>query len=178
MIATSAELSRVINVDQVKGTNYELDIVASDAECLALAKRFDLIKLEKLTAHFIFISSPSKKDIQVKASFEGHVVQRCSVTLEPLAGDVKGEFWCDYSEEIVPENVEIIEFDTDTDDPAEPIVDGTFDVGIMLTEHFGLELDPFPRSPSADFGRIKKEAGDKLDDGESDNPFAVLKKLK
>ncbi|MDP7426292.1 MAG: DUF177 domain-containing protein, partial [Rhodospirillales bacterium] len=71
-----------------------------------------------------------------------------------------------------------IKFDSAAEDPPEPIINGAFDAGIMLTEQFGLELEPFPRSANADFNELKLAAGDKLETAESDNPFAVLKKLK
>ncbi|MBT4940967.1 MAG: DUF177 domain-containing protein [Rhodospirillaceae bacterium] len=172
------ELSRVIKVDALKGDHFELEITANEEERLALATRFDLIDLKFLTASLVFTFPPTKSDIHVKANFKAAVIQRCGVTLEPVPADIEGEFWCDYSQEFSTEDVEIIEFDEQTEDPPEAIVDGEFDVGIMLTEQFGLELDPFPRAPEADFDAIRKATNGKLDDPDSNNPFAVLKKLK
>ncbi len=175
---TTPEISRVIKIDDIKANHLELDIEATENECQALAKRFDLIELGKFSAHLICTSSPKHTEVQVKASFTANVIQRCVVTLEPVPAEVTGSYRCDYSVDILPEDIEIIEFDSATDDPPEAIIDGAFDAGIMLTEQFGLELEPFPRSPKADFDALKMAAGDKLDTAESNNPFAVLKKVK
>jgi len=172
------EISRIIKIDEIKGNQLVLDIDASAGERQALAKRFDLIELEKFSAHLVCMVDANNTDAHIEANFNADVVQRCVVTLEPVPAAVSGSYRCDYSVEVKPEDLEIIEFDAATDDPPEPIIDGTFDAGIMLTEQFGLELEPFPRSPSADFDELKLAAGDKLDTAESNNPFAVLKKLK
>ncbi len=172
------EISRQIKIDEIKGDHLDLVIEASDRERQALAKRFDLIELEYFTAHLSFTISVNKAEVYLKASFSAQVTQRCVVTLEPVPGAITGAYNCVYSADVAPEDIEIIDFDSATEDPPESIVDGMFDVGAMLTEQFGLELEPFPRSPNADFEELKQAAGDKLDSGESNNPFAVLKKLK
>jgi len=172
------ELSRVISLEQLKGNHFELEIEANEAECQALAKRFDLIELKNFTAHLIFTMTPSKSPIFVKGNFEASVIQACVVTLEPVPSEIKGEYRCEYSQEITLEDVEIIEFSEEAEDPPEAIIDGVFDVGIMLTEEFGLALDPFPRAPGADFDEVRKATNGKLEEPDSNNPFAVLKKLK
>ncbi len=172
------ELSRVISLEQLKGNHFELEIEANEAECQALAKRFDLIELKNFTAHLIFTMTPSNSPIFVKGNFEASVIQACVVTLEPVPSEIKGEYRCEYSQEITLEDVEIIEFSEEAEDPPEAIIDGVFDVGIMLTEEFGLALDPFPRAPGADFDEVRKATNGKLEEPDSNNPFAVLKKLK
>ena len=172
------ELSRLMSVDRIKGDYFELTIEANDDECLALAKRFDLIELKNFTANLVFTPPRSKSPIHLKATFEASVVQRCVVTLEPVPSDLTGAFECDYAQEIEAEELEIIEFDAMTEDPPELIVNGEFDVGIMLTEQFGLELNPFPRAPGASFDEVRDATNGKLEDKDSHNPFAVLKNLK
>ena len=172
------EISRLIKIDDIKGNYLELDVEATDSERQALAERFDLIELENFTAHLVCKVSADNTGAHIGANFSAKVMQRCVVTLEPVPATVTGAYNCEYSVEVLPEDVEVIEFDTATDDPPETIVDGAFDAGIMLTEQFGLELEPFPRSPNADFGELKLAAGDNLEATESNNPFAVLKKLK
>ena len=76
------------------------------------------------------------------------------------------------------EDTETIDFDLMTEDPPELIVDGQFDAGIILTEQLGLELDPFPRSPGARFDNLRDINSANRPDRYSNNPFAILKKLK
>jgi uncharacterized metal-binding protein YceD (DUF177 family) len=172
------ELTRPMLVDRIKGDYFELAIEANDEERQALAGRFDLIELKYLTANLILTPTRSKSTIHLKATFEASVVQRCVVTLESVPSDLKGVFECDYAPELEAEDLDVVEFDEMTADPPEPIINGEVDLGIMLTEQFGLELDPFPRAPGADFDEVRDATNGKLEDKDSNNPFAVLKNLK
>jgi hypothetical protein len=57
------------------------------------------------------------------------------------------------------------------DEPPEPLVDGTVDLGALATEFLILGIDPYPRKPGAQFAPPKVE-----DAGE--HPFAALEALK
>jgi uncharacterized metal-binding protein YceD (DUF177 family) len=172
------ELSRLMVVDRIKGDYFDLTIEATNEELRDLAKRFDLVELKYLTAILVLTPTRSKPTFHLKATFEASVVQRCVVTLEPVPSDLKGAFECDYAQEIEAEDIDVVEFDEMTEDPPEPIVNGEFDLGIMLTEQFGLELNPFPRATGADFDEVRDATNGKLEDKDSNNPFAVLKNLK
>ena len=60
----------------------------------------------------------------------------------------------------------------------EPIVDGSFDIGIILTEQFGLELNPFPRNPEINSDTLSNLITSKKYKQTRNNPFFILKKLK
>ncbi len=57
------------------------------------------------------------------------------------------------------------------DEPPEPLVDGTVDLGALATEFLILGIDPYPRKAGAQFAPPKVE-----DAGE--HPFAALEALK
>ena len=69
-------------------------------------------------------------------------------------------------------------FDVTAEDPPEPIVDGSFDIGIILTEQFGLELNPFPRKPEINSDTLSNLITIEKHKQTRNNPFLILKKLK
>ncbi len=169
------ELSIIIKLDQIKSKKLSKKIRASEEQCRNLAERFDLIELENFRANIDILRSGSS--VLVAGSFKAGVIQRCVITLGPVFNHLKGKFSCNYSEVATQNNCDIVDFDLASDDPPEPIIDGEIDVGIVLAEHFGLELDPFPRSPGASLDIMVHEVEAKFDNNNT-NPFAVLKKLK
>jgi uncharacterized metal-binding protein YceD (DUF177 family) len=114
----------------------------------------------------------------VEGELNAKVIQQCVVTLEPVENDINCVLSCKYTEMQKVMDAESVDFDVMTEDPPEVIVDGQIDVGIVLTEYFGVELDPFPRS----LGAIYDKTLDKVITNKSasvrSNPFDVLRKLK
>ena len=47
----------------------------------------------------------------------------------------------------------------DEDDPDEPIIDGIIDIGEVAAERLGLEINPFPRAPDAEFNGYTSSEG-------------------
>ena len=172
------ELSCLILISEIRGDFFKKEIKATHEQCLKLAKRFDLIEVKSLKACLKFSFSSSQSRVHVEGNFVANVIQQCVVTLKPVPRDVQGIFSCKYSETPTIEDTETIDFDLMTEDPPEPIVDGQFDAGIILTEQLGLELDPFPRSPEARFDNLRYINSANRPDRYSSNPFAILKKLK
>jgi uncharacterized metal-binding protein YceD (DUF177 family) len=60
---------------------------------------------------------------------------------------------------------------TDADEPPEPLVGGSVDLGALATEFLILGIDPYPRKEGAQFAPPKAEEAGK-------HPFAVLAPLK
>lgn len=173
-----AEFSRTIDVEVIGEGALELDIKANEQECAALADRFELISMAELSAHLILTHQSNQNLIKLKADFTAEVTQRCVVTLKPVNNKVSGSFTSSFSEITPDTDEDILEINVEDEDPPEPIVDGAIEVGEIVVEHFGLELDPFPRVPDVDFEAIKNDVKAIKVQEEADNPFAVLKKLK
>jgi uncharacterized metal-binding protein YceD (DUF177 family) len=173
------ELSRTITAQEIKDSPpCELLITATDEERRAISTRFKLIEIIDLKAKLDFAYMSFKSVIKVSGIFDARVLQTCVVSLEPFAMNIKGMFKVEYSEKIDENEVQVIDFELSDEDPYEPIIDGKFDVGIILTEEFGLELDPFPRTPGIKIDEVIKQYGGKSLNKKENNPFAVLKKLK
>ena len=63
------------------------------------------------------------------------------------------------------------------DDQPEFLEGDEIDIGEVVAEHLGLNLDPYPRRPGVVFSAQDDTAEDEVDP-DSASPFAVLRELK
>ena len=172
------ELSRPINVAEIQDDYLISQIIANEEECFRLAKRFDLVELKSFSANVKISRLSSQPIIVVEGTLNAKVVQQCVVTLEPILNNISYALVCKYSEAQKLINTELVDFDVMTEDPPEFIVDGQFDIGIILTEYLGVELDPFPRSLGANYDTTYNMINANKSTSGNSNPFEVLRKLK
>ena len=172
------ELSRPIAVTEIQGDCLFRKVAANKEECTKLAQRFDLIELKSFCAEVKLTCLSSQSIILVEGTLNAKVVQQCVVTLEPVVSDISCKLNCKYSEIQKLIDAGSVDFDAMTEDPPELIVDGQFDIGSLLTEYFGVELDPFPRSLEANFNTTLDKINANQIASKSCNPFDVLRKLK
>ena len=172
------ELSYSINIEQIQGEYCIKKIIASKEQSQKLAERFGLIKIEKFIATLNITRLSADRLVIVEADFLANIIQQCVITLDPIMAEIKGSYVCKYSDSSMQGYSETIDFDVMSEDPPEPIVDGQFDAGIILTEQLGLELDPFPRSHGKSIGQFSDFMSDKPVEHSSDSPFAILKNFK
>ena len=180
------EFSFFIDCNTLKEATRSYDIEADEAERRGLAKRFDLLSLDHLSAH-AEVSRESGDVVRLVCHWKAEIVQACVVTANPLKNILKGIFERTFSEsaepyfgsDTEPEGEGELtegELNDDIPDPPDPMIKGGFDLGETVAEQLSLEIDPFPRSVGASFEGYSS-AGD---DGPDDriNPFAVLEQLK
>lgn len=179
--AAENEFSRRIVVARVPEDGLAQTIEAKPEERAALARRFDLVSLDRLTAAVRVDPVRGTALWRLSGAFEADVVQRCVVTLEPIPASVHDEFDELYAP---PAHVEELEKEAgDSDDDTfleipEPLDHGGIDVGEVVAQYLSLALDPAPRKPGAmeiSFVDADEASGEKP---EKENPFAALKKLK
>jgi hypothetical protein len=170
------EFSRTFEVDALNGQRTEVTLEATEAECAALARRFDVDGIGNFTAQVVLTPFASGNKVAVKARFGADVRQACVVTLEPLSTRVTGEFIVEFVPAAFIEDVGEVEFAAGDVDPPEPIVDGRIEVGELIAQHLGLEIDPFPRAPGVEFQGLDLDGG--TPEARRASPFAVLEKLK
>ena len=169
------EFSRLIAVDSIVPNRDRIEkIEASDDECAALAKRFDLRSLSGLAASLDVQRLSEGNFIKVEADFEADVVQACVVSLHDVPSHVKAHFETYFTEDGK-------EFDQDEDLSAElgdcphnVISDGMLDLGELVAQHLSLELDPYPRAPGVSLAAQLAETGGDI----KNRPFQVLQGLK
>ncbi|PAX08353.1 hypothetical protein CKY28_09765 [Sphingomonas lenta] len=128
-------------------------MTATPDERAALAKRFDLVSIDRLRAHFAIRREAA--GITARGRVEADLVQACSVTGEPVTTHV------DEAAELlfVPEQEDAgdeVELSADALDSV-PYTGDRIDLGEAAAETMALALDPFPRSPGA--AAALREAG-------------------
>jgi uncharacterized metal-binding protein YceD (DUF177 family) len=162
-----------MKVDRIGNDGREVTFSASDEERAALAARFDLEGLAALAGRAVVTRIAGGKLFRLEAAFEADAVQTCVVTLDPLPVRLSETFTMTFApaEDIErPSEVVIGE----EEDPPEPLVDGTIDVGEAVAEHLSLALDPFPRKAGAEIPENPAAAAEE----ERPHPFAALAQLK
>ena len=168
MTEFTPEFSREIAVARVTPAGLEEDLVSKPTERAALAKRFDLIEMPSLTAH-LTLKPNAQEIIFVKGTVTADIVQRCVVTLEPIATHIN-----------LPIDTVFLPADQhrtgagsshydELDDEFEIFSNGKIDLGEMVAQHLGVTIDPYPRKagaelPATEFGAKPEER----------KPFAVL----
>ena len=103
------------------------------------------------------------------------VGQTCVVTLEPIESDVEEAVDLLFAPPAAGRGQPDAEIDGKWrkrgEEPPEPLVGGTVDLGALATEFLILGIDPYPRKAGAEFAPPKVD-----DDGA--HPFAALEALK
>jgi uncharacterized metal-binding protein YceD (DUF177 family) len=151
-----------------------IDLVATDAECQALARRFDVPAIRSLAAA-LHVAPLADGSVRVTGRLVADVTQVCVVSLEPFDQQVEAAV----AMRFVPASAAAEEADRPLDPDAadEEVFDGsTLELGEALAQTLSLALDPWPRNPDSD---LPPAVGDAPDDPESPvprSPFAVLAK--
>jgi len=167
MSGAGAEFARPVPLTRLGSEEFHQRIAADERERAALARRFDLVSLDRLAADIELVREPGGT-ILLSAAFEAVFAQRCIVTLDPVAGSVSERFQLRYGP---PEAEE--EAPGGDDDPAfEPLHGQAIDIGEAVAQEFALALPPFPRAPDA---VIEAEALD--EEAPAEGPFAALARL-
>ena len=170
------EFSRTVRVDTLTGIARNHSIGADEKERAALARRFGLAALERLSAE-----ADLKRigdEVTAVGTLSAAVVQSCVATGDPVAADIDEEFRIVFRPQRQPagaeEEIELSEGELDV-----VFYDGlNIDLGEAVAETLSLSLDPYPRSAEAD--AALRAAGVKAEEeakAES-SPFAALGALK
>ena len=164
------EFSRIIDTRSIGNDPVRLE--ANEAERGALAKRFGIVAIDRLTAEVTL--EPTKAAILVAGSFAAAMVQSCAISGEDLPVAVSEPLSLRFvSERALGRPDEELELDADDLDEIE--FSGTqFDLGEAVAQSLALAIDPFLESPGAD--EFRRTSG--LFGEPAANPFAALAKLK
>lgn len=163
------EFSRRIDVRQADGRTIELSAGADERE--AMARRFDLVRIDRLEASVVL--SRSGETIEVSGRLDADIVQSCAVSAEDLPVAVRESLGFRFVPATDHPPEEEIELDADACDEIE--YTGTeFDLGEAVAQSLALAIDPFATGPGAEEARRKAGLMGEEDAG----PFAALKALK
>jgi Large ribosomal RNA subunit accumulation protein YceD len=167
-----------VAVENIPEAGLHMAIEASATTRAAVAELADLRDLPELSAVFDLTRQGAGADagVRVTGQVSARVGQTCVVTLEPIesvvaeAVDLKFVPLPGGGAAVEPKGPRKRALLGD-DEPPEPLVDGSVDLGQLATEFLILGVDPYPRKPGAQFAAPKVE-----DAGE--HPFAALESLK
>ena len=169
------EFSRLISILDIEADGIEINISANSLECDALAKRFSVKHVQRLSAKFIFSKPKGESLPKLEARYIAEIAQICVLTLEPITNIIERKFFCTIAEKDVFNIDEELVFTVNDVDPPEFINNGFFDAGELVSEHLLLEIEPYPRAVGAEFCQGNIFSTTKVKN--KFNPFETLKKL-
>lgn len=140
------EFSHPFRVEGFGTAPRAIAIAANAGECAALARRFDLIAVERIAAE---LSAQREGDaVLVSGRVTARVVQRCVVTDAPIPAAIDEAVALRFVPEMATPGPDEIELAADALDVI-PYAGDAIDLGEAAAETMALALDPFPRSPGA-----------------------------
>lgn len=167
MIA-EGEFPRLFDVRQCEGK--QVHLTANEAERAALAKRCDIVRVDRLEADLVL--TRHDRDVAVAGTMRADIVQPCAVSAEDLPVTIEEEIALRFVP-AVPRDVAEEEIELDAEDLDEIEYEGTqIDVGEAVAQSLALAIDPFLTGPQAD------EARQRLTEQDKGSAFAALKDLK
>lgn len=178
------EFSRIVKTDEQVNPKEKLVIEANDKERAALAKRFELVSIDSLTAE-LTIKTASNGEVTLRGTMHAEIVQSCVATLEPVPETVEDAievlFSPHVSEDDLPSNPDDLEDLSEEElmallDQPEPLVDGMIDVGEVVAQFLAVAMNPYPRNDDVEMPDSVKSEEEAQE--ERPNPFAQLAGLK
>ncbi len=164
------EFSRRADTRQIDEAPVRL--VANAVERAALAKRFDLVRINRLEAELALAKDGAA--IMGTGRLHADIVQSCAISAEDLPVSIDEALVLRFVPAAAPPRPdEEIELEADSLDEIEFTGTG-FDLGEAVAQSLFLAIDPFAEGPEAN--RVRKEAG--LLSEEAAGPFAGLAALK
>jgi uncharacterized metal-binding protein YceD (DUF177 family) len=159
-----------VAVEDVPDTGLHITIEAPAATRAELAELVAVRELSQLSAVFDLIRQSS--GVHVLGQVSARVGQTCVVTLEPMESAVEEAVDLQFTPVSGTEpEAKSARTRTRDDEPPEPLVGGTLDLGALATEFLILGIDPYPRKAGAQFALPKVEVA-------GEHPFAALESLK
>lgn len=185
---TDLNFSFFVNCDALKEAEKTFVLEASSDQRATIAKRLELISLDSLNVKAV-VSRKSGDLVHLHCTCSADLFQSCVITARSLESKLNFTFEREFSASVTtcfgdqPEPAWEAEskgpdIDDQAPEPPDPMSDGGFDLGEMVTEQLSLEIDPFPRAADAWFEGISSAGGKEGGTGGSANPFAVLEQLK
>lgn len=174
------EFSRVIKLSDIGSASRPERIEAQPAERAALAERFALASLDRLTADLTVRREAA--GVRVKGRIQADAAQICAVSAEPVPAAIDEPvdlLFASDSPTVRPdEEIELAAADLDI----VPLDGEAVDIGEAVAQSFGLALDPYPRAPEAVLAAaraklLSEEEAEALASAEkgAGNPFRRLK---
>ena len=177
-----SEIERIVDLDRLGTNGTAVEIVASDGERAALAKRFGFLGLPAFAAR-VTVDRRIGGQVVVEGRLRGKIVQACVLTLDPVTQELDDAFRLvfkkDLADERDPESGEAV-LSAHVDSP-EPLSGNLLDVGEIVAEQLSLMAEPYPRRPGAKLEDVlprPRGGGRKGPTEQRRHPFAGLAALR
>jgi uncharacterized metal-binding protein YceD (DUF177 family) len=136
------EFSRPLIVARVPRMGSHEVFAAEPAECAALAKRYGLQEISSIKVHLVALPWRGG-GLKVTGKFDVELTQISVISLEPFQAKQKFEV----ERYFLPPKILV----DAVEDDADPIENGEIDMGELVAEVLGLELEPYPRKPGEEY---------------------------
>jgi uncharacterized metal-binding protein YceD (DUF177 family) len=168
---TPPEFSHPVPLSEIGSKAAHVKLAASEAQRQALARRFDLLSLDALSANVSV--HHENAGIIAEGTLEAALTQACVASGVPVPAELTERFRVRFVPD--PEYAPDAEIELEGDDCDTVFHDGrVIDLGETVAQTLGLAINPFPRSAEAEVAL--KKAGVK---GEHEaGPFAALAALR
>ncbi len=164
-----SEFVRPLRLDAIGSAPATRAIEANEAERAALAKRFDLIALDRLEA--ALTAERLAGGIVVAGHVRGAGEQACVVSGLPVAFDIDEPLRLRF-EPLTIDTDELELSDADLDVLA--LEGDTIDLGESAAQALGLALEPFPKADDAALAEARRLLVSEEQAARASNPFAAL----
>jgi uncharacterized metal-binding protein YceD (DUF177 family) len=170
-----AEFHRPFDTSELSDDPIERDISANETERAALAQRFGLQALEKLSARVV-VRRVRDDMFHVSGRFAAVVVQQCVVTLEPVPATIDEPLAMTFVKG-KPSRARPAE-GVDEDEP-DTMEGEVIDLGETVAQQLAISLNPYPRAPGASLEAVlpRQTGAESKEEGRT-NPFAALEVLR
>jgi len=161
------EFSRPLQTDRVPKAGSLEKLAAEPEELKALARRMKLPAIHALTAE-IRATPWRGGGIKLEGHLTADIEQVSVISLEPFRETVS----IPISRYFLPQGAVV---ENEDEDDADPIDNGSIDLGEVTAETLALDLDPYPRKPGEAFAEHIEDTGEPAP---RESPFAVLAQRK
>lgn len=179
------EWSVLVRSEDVPSAGKIMEITPDEKAKKALAKRLDVLALEDLKAQ-VSLKRENAHIVHVKGTLDAKIKQNCVVTLEPVESKIFDEFEAWYADESQAVSFKRAQYEAqskkelldmpmleESEDP-EPMVNGTIDVGDLVTQYLSLAIPPYPTKEGITYSvQVEEPVAPK--NNLKLNPFAALK---
>lgn len=158
-----------MTVEDIPDTGLHLSLEAPAEIRADVAKLAGLRDLPLLAAEFDLTRKGA--GVHVTGHVSARVGQTCVVTLEPMENRIEEAIDLQFAPAAAGAGKVGRQHAADVEEPPEPLIEGSLDLGAVATEFLILGIDPYPRKAGAEFAPPTREDG-------GEHPFAALELLK
>ncbi|MEM8936735.1 MAG: hypothetical protein AAGC77_10050 [Pseudomonadota bacterium] len=140
--APRPEFSRFVALGDFPAAGERLNLEADEGQRAALAKRFDVIRINILSGAMSI--SATQKRIDITGRLEAQLIRRCVVTLDEMVERIDEPL-----ELAFVRDADLLDEDDETGAGPELHQGAEIDVGELLAQQLSLAMAPFPREEGA-----------------------------